>query len=58
MATLTREDLEKLALETVSADNYYDLADNIDSTTDYDLSRIIDCGGDYNLELELEEGAA
>ena len=58
MATLTREDLEKLALETVSADNYYDLADNIDSTTDYELSRIIDCGGDYNLELEIEEGAA
>ena len=43
---LSREDLEKLALQKVSTDNYYDLADNIDGTSDEELYFIIECGGD------------
>jgi hypothetical protein len=48
---MKREDLEKLALETVSADLYYDLADTIDSCNDDELSRIIACNGNYQKEL-------
>lgn len=38
---------------SVSATNYYDLADNIENTTDEELERIIAAGGD-----ESKEGAA
>jgi hypothetical protein len=40
--TLDREELEKVALMAVCACNYYDLADNIDITTDEELWQIID----------------
>lgn len=48
-----RETLEQLALETVSAENYYDMADTIDSLTDNELQAIIDCNGDYKKELAI-----
>jgi hypothetical protein len=50
---IDREILEQQALETVSADLYYDLADNIDSATDHELIDIINCNGDYRKEMEL-----
>jgi len=50
---MKREDLEKLALETVSAELYYDLADTIDSATDDELYKIIECNGSYEKELQI-----
>ena len=51
--SMDREELEKEALFSVSATNYYDLADNIENTTDEELERIIAAGGD-----ESKEGAS
>jgi hypothetical protein len=51
---MKREDLEKLALETVSAELYYDLADNIDACSDEDLHRIIACKGKYRKEVKIK----
>lgn len=50
---MDREDLERAALEAVSATNYYDLADNIDATSDDELRHIIAANGN-----EAEEGKA
>lgn len=50
---MNREDLEELAMRTVSPDNYYDLADSLDSMSDNDLRDVIDCNGDVNLENKL-----
>lgn len=36
-----REELERLALDAVSAADYYDLADTVGETSDDDLRRII-----------------
>ena len=36
-----REQLEQEALEAVSADEYYELCDNLDSTSDEELEKII-----------------
>lgn len=41
-APLEREELEKLALEKVCACDYYDLCDNMESTSDEELQQIID----------------
>jgi len=49
---MTRETLEKIALETVSAELYYDLADCIDGLNDEDLYNVIDCNGNYKTECE------
>lgn len=49
---IDREALESMALKTVSAANYYDLADNIDTMTNADLYFIINCYG-----VEEEEDA-
>lgn len=38
---IDRETLEKQALQAVSAELYYDLADNIDEASDADLEAII-----------------
>lgn len=51
--TTDREDLEILALEMVSAANYYDLVDNIEATTDRELAAIIACKGDEARENAL-----
>ena len=48
-----RDTLEKMALKTVSAELYYDLADNIDSMSDVELYDIIECGGNYKKEQAL-----
>lgn len=40
--TISREDLEKQALEEVCACLYYDLADTVGETSDEDLQAIID----------------
>jgi hypothetical protein len=53
--TYTREELETQALETVSADLYYELADNMESMSDSDLLYIIACNGNYKKELELQQ---
>ena len=50
---MTREDLEKLALYTVSSEHYYDLADCIGDMADCDIYDLIDCKGDYKTELKL-----
>lgn len=42
---LGREELEREALWRVSATNYYDLADNIDATSDDELRHIIAANG-------------
>ena len=52
---VTREELEALALHTVSSTLYYDLCDNIDTMTDADLNDLIDCKGSEPAELQLEE---
>lgn len=36
-----REQLEKEALEAVSAEDYYELCDNLDATSDSELEEII-----------------
>lgn len=43
---MNRETLEQVALETVSATHYYDLADNIQETSTPDLYDLIACDGD------------
>lgn len=48
-----RETLEQQALQAVSAELYYDLADNIDACDDEQLYKIIACNGDYENECEL-----
>jgi len=47
---MNRETLEKIALETVSAELYYDLADTIDEASNEDLYKIISFKGNYKLE--------
>lgn len=42
VGTLTREELERVALMAVCTCDYYDLIDNIDITTDEELWQIID----------------
>lgn len=42
MITVSREDLEKQALEEVCACRYYDLADTLQETSDDELQSIID----------------
>ena len=51
---MDREDLERAALEAVSATNYYDLADNIDATSDDELYKIIDADGDETKEEAIQ----
>lgn len=50
---MDREDLERAALEAVSATNYYDLADNIDATTDDELRHIIAANGNEAEEAKI-----
>lgn len=50
-----RDELEEVALKTVSATNYYDLADNISVVSDQDLRDIIACDGDEGKEEKLAE---
>ena len=50
---IDRDTLEKMALKTVSAELYYDLADNIDAMSDVELYDIIECKGDYKKERAL-----
>lgn len=45
--------LEKLALEVVSPELYYDLADNLDITTDQELVDIVLAKGDFIKELKI-----
>lgn len=40
--TLSREELERIALMAVCACDYYELVDNLDSTTEEELWRIVD----------------
>lgn len=51
---MTREDIEKIALFTVSSELYYDLCDNIDAITDNELLELIACNGNYKKELALD----
>jgi len=51
---MNRTELEQEALLTVSAELYYDLADNIDSVTDEELYKIIECNGSYRKELQVQ----
>lgn len=50
---MNREDLEKIALFTVSSELYYDLCDNLDTLDDSELLELIACNGDYKKELKL-----
>lgn len=50
---LDREELEREALWRVSATNYYDLADNIDATSDDELRQIIAANGNEAEEAKL-----
>ena len=47
--TLTREELEKAAMQAVCACQHYDLADNLENTSDEELQDIID--GNYDCEM-------
>jgi hypothetical protein len=51
---MNREDIEKIALFTVSSEYYYDLADNIYDIPTDELLELIACNGDYKKELALE----
>lgn len=51
---MDRDTLEQTALQTVSSDYYYDLADTIDSMTDEQLYQIVECDGDVKLEEKLQ----
>ena len=48
-----REELKSEALATVSAANYYDLADTIDECTDDQLAALIACQGNEAEEEQL-----
>lgn len=50
MATITRQDLEKMAMEKVSSVNHYELADNLDEVSDGELWGII-----YGYEEQQEK---
>lgn len=50
---MKREELEKLTLETISSELYFDLADTIDSVPDEDLYKLIECKGDYEKEISI-----
>lgn len=52
---MDRETLEKIALFTISAQNYYDLADTINETSDDELMDLINCNGDYKKEQALNK---
>ena len=52
-----REELEQQALNTISADLLYELADSISSTSDWELRQLIACRGDYSKEQALLEGS-
>lgn len=39
--SVSREELERMALEAVSADDYYDLHDTLEETPDEDLWTIV-----------------
>ena len=47
--------IKRLALETVSPELYYDLADNIDDMNIIELLEVIACNGDYEQELKIQE---
>lgn len=49
---MDRELIEQMALMAVSSELYYDLADNLDITTDEELYKIIKCNGNYRRELK------
>lgn len=49
--SVDRQSLEAAALIAVSSENYYDLADNIQVTTNEELQMIID-GRESELEIE------
>lgn len=51
-----REELEEEVLRVCSAENVYDLRDNMDGIPDQYLYDIIACDGDYEKELALMEG--
>lgn len=50
--SFNREVLEILALNTISAEHYYDLADNISDMENDELQALIDCKGNFRKELE------
>ena len=50
---MSREDLEKLAVEKCSVEIYYELHDFMGIMTDQELQEIIDCDGDYQKELAI-----
>lgn len=52
---IDREQLEQMALFTVSAEHYYDLCDNINEMTNEELAELIKCNGNYKQELKLQE---
>lgn len=51
---LDRESLEKLALELVSADLYYELLDCMAETSDAELLRIIEVETENKLKTTIE----
>lgn len=55
---MNRKQLEKLALETISSSNYYELANSVDLCTDQELKSLIACNGDYDKENEFSESVA
>ena len=52
---MDRDELEAIALETVSSEYYYDLADNIGDIPDDELMALIACNGSYKKESALEK---
>ena len=52
---MNREELERVAKMIISPDNYYDLADSLDSITDDELNKLIACDGNAKLENKLIE---
>ena len=50
---MEREVLEKMALQIISSELYYDLADNIQDIPDEELLDLIKCNGSYKKEIKL-----
>lgn len=55
---LSRDDLERLAMANVSPDNYYNLCDSIEATSDDELRHIINCHGDVEWEDKADFSGA
>ena len=52
---MTRQELQELALRTVSSELYHELANTVEDASEEDLQRIISFSGNYLEELAYQD---